>query len=111
MSILGCLLRVKTEKLSHVLAVLKVTEGVDVAINGGDGRLVMVIEDTQTIGAAQTFAAISLLPDVLSSLLVYEYSGPDLAHAKTDPENTRYQSWRTTMCDMAKDHPLMSNYA
>jgi len=111
MSILGCVFRVKAEKLTHVLAILEATDGVDVAINPGDGRLVLLLEDTQTIGAAQTFAAISLFPDVLSSLLVYEYSGPDLAHVYTEQDNTRYQLWRTTMSDMAKDHPLMSNDA
>lgn len=110
MSILGCVLRVKAEKLPQVLATLTTTAGVDVAMNPGDGRLVLIVEDTQTTGAAQTFAAISLFPEVLSASLVYEYSGPDVAHADTDEDNTRYQSWRTTMAQMAKDHPLTSSH-
>ncbi len=109
MSILGCVLRIKVEKLPHVMALLTSTEGVDVAMNPGDGRLVLVLEDTQTTGAAQTFAAISLFPEVLSASLVYEYSGPDVVNIDADDDNTRYQSWRTTMAQMAKDHPLISS--
>ncbi len=109
MSILGCVLRIKVEKLPHVMAVLTSTEGVDVAMNPGDGRLVLILEDTQTTGAAQTFAAISLFPEVLSASLVYEYSGPDVVNIDADDDNTRYQSWRTTMAQMAKDHPLISS--
>lgn len=110
MSILGCVLRVKAEKLPQILSVLNTTEGVDVAMNPGDGRLVLILEDTQTTGAAQTFAAISLFPEVLSTSLVYEYSGPDVVNVDADEDNTRYQSWRTTMAQMAKDHPLTSSH-
>lgn len=109
MSILGCVLRVKADHLPQVLAVLSTTEGVDVAMNPGDGRLVLILEDTQTTGAAQTFAAISLFPQVLSASLVYEYSGPDVNNIDANEDNTRYQSWRTTMAQMAKDHPLTSS--
>jgi nitrate reductase NapAB chaperone NapD len=110
MSILGSVLRVKAEKLPQILSALNTTEGVDVAVNPGDGRLVLILEDTQTSGAAQTFAAISLFPEVLSASLVYEYSGPDVVNVDADEDNTRYQSWRTTMAQMAKDHPLTSSH-
>lgn len=110
MSILGCVLRVKADHLPQVLPVLHTTPGVDVALNPGDGRLVLILEDTQTTGAAQTFAAISLFPQVLSASLVYEYSGPDVSHIEADEDNTRYQSWRTTMAQMAKDHPLTNSH-
>lgn len=110
MSILGCVLRVKAEKLPQVLTALTTAQGVDVAVNPGDGRLVLIVEDTQTTSAAQTFAAISLFPEVLSASLVYEYSGPDVANVDDNQDNTRYQSWRTTMAQMAKDHPLTSSH-
>ena len=110
MSIIGCVLGVNVEKLHQILSVLNTTEGVDVAMNPGDGRLVLILEDTQTTGAAQTFAAISLFPEVLSASLVYEYSGPDVVNVDADEDNTRYQSWRTTMAQMAKDHPLTSSH-
>jgi nitrate reductase NapAB chaperone NapD len=106
MSILGCVLRVKAENLPRVLSALGATAGVDVAMNPGDGRLVLILEDSAETTAAQTFAAMALFPEVLSASLVYEYSGPDAPSALTEAESTRYQSWRTTMADMAKDHPL-----
>lgn len=111
MSILGCVLKVKADKLGGVLTSLKRAVGTDVALNPNDGRLVLILEDTESTTAAQTFAAISLLPDVLSASLVYEYSGPDVTRSDKgrSAENTRYQSWRTTMSEMAKDHPLSSS--
>jgi periplasmic nitrate reductase NapD len=110
MSILGCVFRVKTDKLPQILDVLHTTGGVDVALNPGDGRLVLIVEDSYNTSASQTFAAISLLPDVLSASLVYEYSGPDVISLQTESvDKTRYQSWRTTMAQMAKDHPLTSS--
>lgn len=106
MSVLGCIFRVKADKLPQVLVTLNTTQGVDVAMNLGDGRMVLILEDTQTTSAAQTFAAISLLPEVLSASLAYEYSGPDVVNIGPQEADTRYQSWRTTLAHMAQDHPL-----
>jgi nitrate reductase NapD len=106
MSILGCVVRMKSEHLPAMVALLQGTGGVDVAMNPGDGRLILILEDTATTQAAQTFAAISLFPQVLSASLVYEYSGPDVTHADKADSHTRYQSWRTTLTELAKDHPL-----
>lgn len=106
MSVLGSVVRVRSGKVSQVCALLEATEGVDVGANPGDGRLVLVIEDTKSTSAAQTFAAISLFDDVISALLVYEYSGPDDLHASPGGDDVRYQSWRTTLAELAQDHPL-----
>lgn len=106
MSVLGCVVRVRSEKASQVCAALKSTQGVEIGINSGDGRLILVIEDTSQTSAAQTFAAISLLDDVICSTLVYEYSGSDVEHFSTSGSEVRYQSWRTTLAELAKDHPL-----
>lgn len=110
MSILGCVVRVKAEHVSRVSSALAATAGVDVALNPGDGRLVLILEDTADTTAAQTFAAMALFTEVLSASLVYEYSGPDAPGAMTDAESMRYQSWRTTMADLAKDHPLTQSH-
>ncbi len=106
MSVLGCVIRVRSERVSQVCAALESTEGVEIGINSGDGRLILVIEDTCHTSAAQTFAAISLFDDVVSSSLVYEYSGPDVEHFSPGRDDVRYQSWRTTLAELAKDHPL-----
>lgn len=105
MSILGAVLRVLPTHLPEITAALAECPGLDIALNPGDGRLVLVIEDTDTQPAAQTFAAISLLPKVLNASLVYEYSGPDVVNA-SDAFDARYQSWRTTLSQMADGQVL-----
>jgi nitrate reductase NapAB chaperone NapD len=85
--------------VGEVTAQLSGIAGLDIALNPGDGRLVVIIEDTPDMSAAQTMAAIALLPQVLNTSLVYEYSGPDVAH--TPQPDTRYQSWRTSLSQMA----------
>lgn len=103
MSILGVVLRVLPEHLAQVTGEIASIEGLDIALNPGDGRLVIILEDTAERAAAQTFAAISLLPGVLNASLVYEYSGPDVVQtAPSQAFDTRYQSWRTTLSQMAE---------
>ena len=103
MTILGTVVRLKPERVPAVLAELSRFPGTDVALNPGDGRLVVPLEDTETATAAQNMAAIALLPDVLNLSLVYEYSGPDtLSPEALSDRVSRYQSWRTTLSQMAE---------
>ena len=58
---------------------------------------------TANTPAAQTFAAIALLPGVLNAPLVYAYPAPDApSAASSDAFDTRYPSWLTTLCPMAQ---------
>ncbi|MBL8516931.1 MAG: chaperone NapD [Betaproteobacteria bacterium] len=98
MSILGAVLRTHPEQLPQVLARLKELPGVDIALNPGDGRLVLVMEDTvdpegQTFAAATMLADMAMWPNVLSTSLVYEYSGPD-APALGEGDMSDYRRWR-----------------
>jgi periplasmic nitrate reductase NapD len=102
MSILGVVVRVKPGHLTEVVDHLSSLPGVDVALNPGDGRLVVVIEDTQDTPAAQTMATLALHVHVLNTSLVYEYSGPDIEHATQSDPDMRFQSWRTTLTQMAQ---------
>lgn len=79
MSILGVIVRSRPEAVAAIESRLRGLSGVDVAdlAAAGDGRLVIVIEDTADTSAAATLGAIALWPDVLNTALVYEYSGPD----------------------------------
>lgn len=104
MSILGAVVRVRPEHLAAVAPRLAGLPGVDLALNPGDGRLVAVIEDVQVDrqvhAAASTLAAIALWPEVLSTSLVYEYSGPDAP----PPEGSAaadYRAWRGSLQDLA----------
>lgn len=99
MSILGAVLRSRPAQIERVLARLDALPGIDVALNPGDGRLVLVLEDTQDEAgvihrAAAHLADMALWPEVLSTSLVYEYSGPDApAHGERDMSDFRL--WRS----------------
>lgn len=99
MSILGAVLRTHPAQLEPVLTRLKSLPGVDISLNPGDGRLVLVLEDTldaagQPVSAAATLADMAMWPDVLSTSLVYEYSGPD-APAIAQRDMSDYSLWRS----------------
>lgn len=104
MSILGAVVRVRPEHLPVVAPRLAALPGVDLALNPGDGRMVVVIEDAQIDSTAQaaasTLAAIAVWPEVLSTSLVYEYSGPD-APPPEGSSATDYRAWRGNLKDLA----------
>jgi len=102
MSILGIVVRTTPEHVADVTAELAVFPELEIALNPGDGRMVVIAEDSAERSAAQLMAQIALMPRVLNTSLVYEYSGPDLPRtAATEPASTRFQSWRTTLSEMA----------
>lgn len=114
MSLLGTVVRVRTEQLDDIATRLGHQPGVDVAANPGDGRLVVLIEDVPGCVASETMAAIALLPGVLGVSLVYEYSGPDLddpapadagaaADTAASPQSHAATSWRLGLHEMARD--------
>jgi periplasmic nitrate reductase NapD len=93
MSILGVIVRSRPEAVASIEARLRACPGVDVAdlAAAADGRLVIVIEDTDRSTAAATLGAIALWPDVLNTALVYEYSGPD---SPAPDDTVDYRDWR-----------------
>lgn len=109
MSILGVVLRVQPEGLPDVRGRLATLPGVDTVVDDGQGRLVLVIEDTDTVApadatppptAAATLGAIAMWPECLSTALVYEYSGPE-APAPDGPVPA-YQAWRDALGTSAR---------
>ncbi len=109
MSILGAVVRVRPQHLDAVVPRAAALPGVDVALNPGDGRLVMVLEDAESEdgsvhSAAATLAAIALWPEVLGTSLVYEYSGPDAPPAGAGAVED-YRAWRGSLKDWARSSP------
>jgi len=74
MSILGVIVRTRAADREPVAARLRDLPGADLAIDAGDGRMVVVLEDSATRSAAETLAEIALWPGVLNTSLVYEHS-------------------------------------
>lgn len=104
MSILGAVVRVRPQHLPAVTPRIATLPGTDLALDPGDGRLVLVLEDVVAEGtthsAAATLAAIALWPEVLNTSLVYEYSGPD-APPPGDAAVDDYRAWRGSLQDWA----------
>jgi nitrate reductase NapAB chaperone NapD len=104
MSILGAVVRTRPEHVAAVASRLAALPGVDLALNPGDGRMVVVIEDAaaddgQRVPAATTLAEVALWPEVLSASLVYEYSGPD-AMPEGMTEMADYRAWRGSITSL-----------
>lgn len=99
MSILGVVVRCHPDHVDAVESQWRGRPGVDVRHNPGDGRLVVVIEDCPDRPAAATMAELALFPQVHSTSLVYEYSGPDAP--ALEPGVTDYSAWRASLQDMA----------
>lgn len=109
MSILGAVVRVRPEHLAAVVPRVQALPGVDLALNPGDGRLVLVLEDTEQGGtvhaAAATLADLSSWPEVLNTSLVYEYSGPD-APPVGQSGVSEYVDWRSNLKEWAQPRPV-----
>ena len=101
MSILGIVVRTTPDHASALGLHLAEFPELDVALNPGDGRIVVIAEDSAERTAAQVMAEIALMPRVLNTSLVYEYSGPDVEQHAHQAHPTRFQSWRTTLTEMA----------
>ncbi len=89
MTILGVILRTRPQNTDLIAERLRSSHGIDVTITPGDGRLIAVIEGAD---AASTMCDIAAWPDVLSTALVYEYSGPESPAA--DSNAIDYRHWR-----------------
>lgn len=76
-NICGVLVHVAPGREEEVTATLKSAPGVEVHAAGGDGRLVVTVEDTPEITAAERLATISGWPGVMSAALVYHHYEPD----------------------------------
>jgi nitrate reductase NapAB chaperone NapD len=98
MSILGVVVRCRAADVAAVEQRLSLLPGLDVALNPGDGRLIVVIEDAAGRAAASTLAEIAQLREVLNTSLVYEYSGPDLPSCDSVEG---YGAWRASLKDLA----------
>jgi len=103
MSILGVVLRVPAAAVAEVQAQLLPLRGVDVTHNPGDGRLVLVIEDVAERSAAATLGEIAQMPQVWSSTLVYEYSGPDAP--APEAHQSGFQDWRRDLSELDRPRP------
>lgn len=69
------IVRARAAEREAVANRIRALPGADLAVDSGDGRMVVVIEDAAARSAAETLADIALWPGVLNTSLVYEHSG------------------------------------
>ncbi|WP_428641042.1 chaperone NapD [Roseibium sp.] len=73
MNICGCLVHATAEKADTVRDSVEAMEGVEVHAASEDGRLVVVVEDTDTATASEQIMAIHQIPGVISVTLTYHH--------------------------------------
>lgn len=104
MSILGVVVRSQPVHIDALRHALRDCPGADIALDPGDGRLILVVEDTAGQTAAAALGVISGWPTVLNTSLVYEYSGPDAPDAGEGVSD--YTDWRAGLARLARDHAV-----
>lgn len=109
MSILGAVVRSHPRDAAVVARRLRSMPGVDLALDPGDGRMVAVIEDATnpdgtSAAAAATLGLMATWPGVLSTSLVFEYSGPDSPPPAGD-DAIDYRRWRESLAQRPPDAP------
>ena len=73
MNICGCLVHASTDKAEAVRSGVEAFEGVEIHGASEDGRLVVVVEDTQTQTAADQIMAMHQIPGVISITITYHH--------------------------------------
>ena len=89
MNICGCLVHVAPDKVATARAAMEAIDGVEVHAQSDDGRLVVVVEDTEAALASDRIMGLHQIPGVISLTLNYHHfedTPPRAPLAATQPE-------------------------
>ncbi len=90
MNICGCLVHVAPDAMQAARPRIEEMNGVEIHAGTEDGRLVVVVEDTDEAYASDTIMALHQIPGVISLTLNYHHFedlSPRAPLAATQPEN------------------------
>lgn len=73
MNICGCLVHAPSAEVGSIASALSAMEGVEVHATTEDGRLIVVVEDTETSRASETIMAMHQVAGVISLTLTYHH--------------------------------------
>lgn len=73
MNICGCLVHATVHSLPGIRDRIEAMEGVEIHASDNDGRLVVVVEDTETNTASELIMQLHQIPGVLSVTLTYHH--------------------------------------
>ena len=80
MTLSSVILRVLPEEMPAVKTSLGAFSGVELHAETADGRMIVTVEDTPELSAADCYVQLNGLTGVLSAAVVYEYSGDFAEH-------------------------------
>lgn len=75
MSISSVILRVSPDNIPTVKTELERFPGIELHVATDDGRLIITIEDTAELKAADCYLQLNTMKHILSTAVIYEYSG------------------------------------
>ncbi|MEE9358593.1 chaperone NapD [Candidatus Vondammii sp. HM_W22] len=78
MNMCSVIVNAKPENCSVVQTRLEELPGVEVHGGGGEGKLIVTVEDGEDITAGDTMLSLNSIEGVISSTLIYHYGGDDL---------------------------------
>lgn len=73
MNICGCLVHAAVQSLPEIRDRIEAMDGVEIHASDNDGRLVVVVEDTETNTASELIMQLHQIPGVLSVTLTYHH--------------------------------------
>ena len=86
MNICSCVVYAKPCRGPEVATRLDEMPGVEVHGGVTEGRLVVTLEDTAETLAADTLGALSQVPGVINTVLIYHYGGEDISNQAPSPQ-------------------------
>lgn len=78
MNVCGILVHAHPDRIDAVEAGIAVIPGVEAHGRAADARLIVTVEDTPAMSAADALAALNKVPGVIAAALVYHEFDPDL---------------------------------
>lgn len=78
MNMCSVIVNAKPKNCSVVQTRLEKLPGVEVHGGGGEGKLIVTVEDGEDITAGDTMLSLNSIEGVISSTLIYHYGGDDL---------------------------------
>lgn len=79
MKIVSLVLKFLPAHADAVRAGVETVPGASVALDTGDGRMIVIIEDGESYAVSDSILQVHRVPDLLSVTLSYEYSDEGLA--------------------------------
>ena len=73
MNICGCLVHAAIQSLPGIQSQIEAMDGVEIHASDGDGRLVVVVEDTENNTASELIMQLHQIPGILSVTLTYHH--------------------------------------